>query len=85
LTSKYDRLADHLAGLGAATITLTFAEVETIVGPLPVAARSLVAWWGVTASGRYNNPHAMHWWDAGYVADRPDFAAQTVTFRRLAR
>jgi len=85
LTSKYDRLADHLAGLGAATITLTFAEVETIVGPLPVAARSLVAWWGATTSGRYNNPHAMHWWVAGYVADRPDFAAQTVTFRRLAR
>ncbi len=85
MTSKYDRLADHLAGLGAATITLTFAEVETIVGPLPVAARSLVAWWGATANGRYNNPHAMHWWDAGYVADRPDFAAQTVTFRQLAR
>ncbi len=85
MTSKYDRLADHLAGLGAATITLTFAEVETIVGPLPVAARSLVAWWGATAHGRYANPHALGWWHAGYVADRLDFAAQTVTFPRLAR
>ncbi len=85
MTSKYDGLADYLAAIGAATITLTFAEVETIVGPLPVAARSLVAWWGATANGRYANPHALHWWDAGYSADRPDFAAQTVTFRRLTQ
>ncbi len=85
MTSKYDSLGDYLAAIGAATIILTFAEVETIVGPLPVAARSLVAWWGVTASGRYNNAHALDWWHAGYVEDRPDFTAHTVTFRRLAR
>jgi len=85
MTSKYDRLADHLVSIGAATITLTFAEVETIVGPLPVAARSLVAWWGATAPGRYGNPHALGWWRAGYSADRPDFVAQTVTFRRQTR
>ena len=84
MTSKYDGLSDHLAAIGAATITLTFAEVETIVGPLPVAARPLVAWWGATAHGRYANAHALGWWHAGYVAERPDFAAQTVTFQRLA-
>jgi len=85
MTSKYDGLGDYLVATGAATITLTFAEVETIVGPLPVAARSFVTWWGVTASGRYNNAHALGWWHAGYIADRPDFAAQTVTFRRQTR
>ncbi len=85
MTSKYDGLANHLVALGAATITLTFAEVEAIVGPLPVAARSYPAWWGATAHGRYDNAHAMRWSDAGYSADRPDFAAQTVTFPRLAR
>jgi len=85
MTSKYDGLSDHLAAIGAATITLTFAEVEAIVGLLPVAARSYPGWWGATAHGRYDNAHAMRWWDAGYSAERPDFAAQTVTFRRLAR
>ncbi len=80
--SKYDRLADQLAALDAPVVTLTFAEVEAIVGPLPVQARSYAGWWGTTPSGRYNNIHALHWWDAGYLADCPDFAAETVTFRR---
>jgi len=85
MTSKYDGVADHLAALGAATIILTFAEIEAIASPLPETARRSVEWWGVTVSGRYSNAHALGWWHAGYVADRPDFAAQTVTFRRLTR
>jgi hypothetical protein len=46
MASKYDRLGDHLAAIGAATIILTFAEVEAVVGPLPqgctTAIRELV-------------------------------------------
>jgi len=84
VTSKYDRLGDHLAILGVPVITLTFAEVETVVGPLPAIARRSVEWWGATAFGRYANGHAFHWRRAGYAADRPDFLAETVTFRRGA-
>ncbi len=85
MTSKYDRLADHLATSGAATTTLTFAEVEAVVGPLPQQARRTPDWWGATSAGRYFHPHAVNWRQAGYVADRPDFAAETVTFRRVAK
>jgi hypothetical protein len=85
MTSKYDGLADHLATIGTPIVTMTFAEVEAIVGPLPETARRSVEWWGVTVSGRYTNAHALGWWLAGYVADRPDFAAHTATYRRLAR
>ncbi len=84
MTSKYDRLADHLAAIGAPVVTLTFAEVKTVVGPLPAQARRAPYWWGATPGSRYLHPHAMNWWHAGYVADRPDFAAETVTFRRVA-
>ncbi len=84
MTSKYDRLVDHLAASGAATITLTFAEVEAVLGPLPTQARHTPSWWGATPAGRYLHPHALAWRQAGYVADRPDFAAETVTFRRVA-
>ncbi len=83
MTSKYDRLADHLAAIGAPVITLTFAAVEAVVGPLPAQARHESPWWGATAASRYAYPHAIRWWQAGYVADRPDFAAETVTFRRV--
>ncbi len=83
MTSKYDRLADHLLAIGAATITLTFAEVEAVVGPLPPQARYAPAWWGATPSGHYGHAHAIRWRQAGYVADRPDFIAGAVTFRRV--
>jgi hypothetical protein len=87
MTSGYDRLGDHLAAIGAATIILTFAEVEAVVGPLPPSARLPIneQWWGATAVGRFHHAHAMYWRRAGYVADRPDLAAETVTFRRRAR
>jgi hypothetical protein len=83
MTSKYDRLGDHLAAIGAATIILTFAEVEAVVGPLPVEAHRSSAWWGTGSKGLYNYAHAAHWRRAGYVADRPDLAAETVSFRRV--
>ncbi len=89
MTSKYDCLADHLAASGAATITLTFAAIEAATGPLPDEARSYAAWWGTTPFGRYTNAHALRWWHAGYVADRPVsrrkvtvWAAGAVTFYR---
>ena len=84
MASKYDRLGDYLAAIGTATIILTFAEVEDIVGPLPAVARSSADWWGATRHGRYVNAHATHWGRVGYAADLPDFAAETVTFRRGA-
>ncbi len=85
MTSEYDRLGYHLATLGAATITLTFAEIEAIVGPLPAMARRDKYWWGATALARYASAHIHAWWQAGYIADRPDFTAETVTFRRVAK
>jgi hypothetical protein len=80
---QYDRLTDRLTAIGAATIILTFAEVEALVGSLPAEARHSPYWWGATAAARYQHPHAFRWWQAGYVADRPDFVAGTVTFRRV--
>ncbi len=86
MLSKYQPLADYLiARKDASQMVLAFSAIEAIIGPLPETARRSVEWWGVTVSGRDTNAHALGWWHAGYVADRPDFAVQTVTFRRLAR
>lgn len=83
MTSKYDRLGDHLAALDAPVITMTFTEIEAVVGPLPMQARYHAIWWGATSAGRYLHPHALTWRQAGYVADRADFAAEAVTFRHV--
>jgi len=84
VVSKYDHLGEHLAAVGALLITMTFAEVEAIVGPLPMAARQTPTWWGATRGSVYYHPYAVHWRHLGYIADRPDFAAETVTFRKVA-
>ena len=83
MTSKYDRLTDHLATFDAPTVTLTFTDIEAVVGPLPVSARRRPAWWGATTGGTYRQPHVFHWRRAGWAADRPDFAHGRVRFRRV--
>lgn len=83
MPSKYDVLGQYLAWLDAPELTLTFAQVETILDcPLPPSAWRHADWWGATSSGRFQNAHAAHWCRLGYIADRPDFAAETVTIRR---
>jgi hypothetical protein len=59
MPSKYDRLVDHLATRDTPAVTLSFADVEAIVGPLPQGARKYAAWWGVTKGGRYHYAHTM--------------------------
>ena len=86
MASKYDRLADYLATTDASAQTLTFAEMEAIVGPLPAAARHTSGgWWGITPKARFAQVHAANWRRAGWAADRPDFIAETVTFRRATQ
>jgi hypothetical protein len=85
MTSKYDALAAHLDARGTPVVTLTFAEVEAIVGPLPNAAWRSRPWWGVGRGTVYSYAHVFHWRQAGWVAARADLAAGTVTFRRNER
>ncbi len=71
MTSKYARLADHLATLDAPLITLTFAGIEAIVGPLPALARRDRYWWGATALARYASAHIHAWWRPGTPPTSP--------------
>jgi hypothetical protein len=74
--SKYDPLRDFLTERGAAPVTLTFPQIDRLVGALPRSARLYPLWW------RNDDPshrHCRSWNDAGYTA-HPDFSAQTVAF-----
>jgi len=59
MTSKYDRLADHLAALDAPVVTLTLGEIEAVIGSLPPAARHQSGWWGETPSEGRWYPHGL--------------------------
>jgi len=74
--SKYDALRDFLTRRDAAPITLTFMQVDQLIGNLPRSARLYHLWW------RNDDPshhHCRSWGDAGYNA-QADLKEQTVTF-----
>jgi hypothetical protein len=84
MISKYTPLSEHLNVLSHETkaITLTFSEIEGIIGfPLPSSARSRVEWWAnssVLAAARA-------WPKVGWKTSHPDVLKEQVTFFRSIR
>ncbi len=78
--SKYQPLLEHLCGSNQHEVTLTFAQIETLMNnPLPDSARSKRAWWSNRSKGALQ---ASAWVEAGYQVENVDFAEQRVTFRK---
>jgi hypothetical protein len=76
--SSYQPLVDHLAHCCSDTVTLTFEQIEGILGrELPVSARTYRRWWGRGKS------HARAWTDLGWRARPVDIPARRVTFSRV--
>jgi hypothetical protein len=81
LAGKYSALTRHLAELDASRVSLTFAEIEAILGePLPGSARSHRPWWANSGRGHVQ---ARGWLDAGYQSEQVDLAAERLVFVRL--
>lgn len=77
---KYAPLGEALAASSAATVSLSFREVERILGfALPASARRYSAWWQNDTTGSHS--HARSWLGAGRTA-HVNLARATVEFRR---
>lgn len=64
--SKYDPLQTYLARYEGSRRTLSFAEIERIIGAeLPPSAREYREWWANQADTR-NRPQAKAWQSAGW-------------------
>ena len=75
----YDELRNYLARFPARTVTLTFREIESILGaPLPKPARTREAWW----HNRKASLQAGAWRAAGCRVVALDLIAAQVTFRK---
>lgn len=82
--SGYARLSEHLSRLSVDRVTLTFGEVETILGfGLPESARKYSAWW---SNSRTDDSHtwAHLWLSAGWEKEHVDFVERRVSFRRAS-
>jgi hypothetical protein len=77
---RYDPLRDHLAACTEdSELSMTFDEIEGLVGPLPPAARAGRAWWANTADARVE---ALAWRSAGWRVRSVDQGSSQVVFAR---
>ncbi|MBD0386412.1 MAG: helix-turn-helix transcriptional regulator [Nostoc sp. C3-bin3] len=78
--SKYQPLLEFLRGSDQNEITLSFAEIETLIKDiLPNSAKNKRAWWSNRSKGALQ---ALGWIEAGYRVENVDFDQQQVTFRK---
>ena len=80
---KYDPLRDYLIKCGNDEVTLSFADIESILGrALPPSASNYDAWWANIGDSPFTqHSHAKSWHSAGYKA-QANRAAKTVRFYR---
>ncbi|WP_341527441.1 helix-turn-helix transcriptional regulator [Nostoc sp. UHCC 0302] len=76
--SKYQPLLEFLRGSAQNEITLSFAEIETLIkDTLPNSAKSKRAWWSNRSKGALQ---ASAWIEAGYRVEEVDFDKQQIKF-----
>jgi hypothetical protein len=81
-TSIYQPLGDFLQLCSGDAVTLSFADVETILGrPLPPMASRNIRWWG----NKQGPTHARVWRYVGWETRSVNLQQQAVTFVRVSR
>ena len=76
--SKYKPLERHLRASGKPRLSLTFSQIERMVGsPLPASARRYPAWW---SNSEGSHVQAQAWRDPGYRTEQVDIVQEKVTF-----
>lgn len=79
--SRYDGLREYLERQTEAVVSLTFPEIERIIGgPLPESAKKYRPWWANEEAGTH--VHARAWLDAGRRTVNVDMNGCTVDFVR---
>lgn len=76
---KYGALRSHLEQNGKDTVSMTFGEIESLVGKLPKSAYLHQAWWG----NHEGNSQAKSWMGARYLVEANP-SRRSVVFRKFS-
>jgi hypothetical protein len=77
---KYVNLGEYLRGQKSTAVTMTFSEVERVIGhKLPPSAR-YPAWW---SNNPANNVMTKVWLAAGFKTEQVDIEGRKLVFRRV--
>lgn len=81
---KYAPLRRYLARQSAPTLSLSFAEIESLIGRLLPKGASRPDWWSDNAEDEPRHPQKAAWREAGFIAalvpgkDRVHFERRTL-------
>jgi hypothetical protein len=79
---KYDPLLRHLQTARSASVAMTFAEIEAVLGfALPPSSQRHRAWWSNNAS---NSAITRAWLEAGFQTEQVDLGRGRLVFRRTS-
>lgn len=77
--SVYEPLRAHLLSVNDPVVTMSFGEIELVLGrQLPASARTYPAWWANERTQTHN--HARAWLDAGRQTEHVDLNGARVSF-----
>jgi hypothetical protein len=77
---KYEPLRKHLEKSELSQVSMSFAEIERVVGfNLPPSSRKYRAWWSNNAS---NSAITHAWLDAGFQTEQVNMEKRRLIFRR---
>ena len=80
--SKYAPLAAYLRSSGQDSVTMSFDDIERIIGAeLPHSALTHRAWW---SNNPTNSVMTRAWLEAGYKTEKVDMAGKTLVFVKTA-
>lgn len=79
---KYDPLKGFLAEQGSQLVSVSFAELEGVLGMRLPNSKRYPAWWSNNPS---NNPMTKVWLEAGFQTEQVDTTAERLVFRRVGR
>jgi len=80
--AKYAALHKYLKERYADAVTMSFGQIEDVLGcELPAAARAQPEWWTTTNVESGNSAQSQAWTLAGRTAE-PNLGAQIVRFER---
>jgi hypothetical protein len=82
-SSKYSPLADYLAQQSSATVKLSLADIESLLGaPLPQTAWLSAKWWCNEDPAKTRHVQSRAWMRPGFRAE-VNLATRTVYFHRF--
>ncbi|WP_292561089.1 hypothetical protein [Mesorhizobium sp.] len=79
---KYSPLRSYLMAQAGERVSMSFSDIEKVLGEKLPASKQYPAWWSNNPS---NNPMTKEWLAAGFLTESVNIAGENLVFRRSSQ